>query len=105
MGGHISNKVLRNMTTKIKLIVKIRKTWLKFLRHIMKKEGLVNMTFTVPTEGEKGQGRQRVTFLTNWCEWWFSKGRLDVTEGRKYGTPSKDRPQYSMVIDLSRQVC
>lgn len=30
--------------------------------------GLVNMTFTVPTEGEKGQGRQWVTFLTNLCE-------------------------------------
>jgi len=61
---HQSNEeVLRKAKTERSLIKTIRERQMKFMGHIMRKEGLENLTLTGRIEGRRGRGRQRITFL------------------------------------------
>ena len=67
---HVSNyEVLRRMQTRRRLMLDIRKRQLKFLGHIMRKEGLENLILTGLIEGGRDRGEQRATYLTGLSEW------------------------------------
>ncbi len=48
-----NDKVLEKMETKRKLILNIKKRQVKFLGHIMRKEGLENLILTGQIEGKR----------------------------------------------------
>ncbi len=70
------------MQTKRRLILNIRKRQLKFLGHIMRKEGLENLILTGRIEGKRDKGNQRVTFLAGLSKWMTERGLGEVAEGR-----------------------
>ena len=47
----------------------IRKRQLKFLGHVMRKEGLENLVLTGKIEGSRGRGRPRETYMSSLCKW------------------------------------
>lgn len=47
---------------------RIRKKTLKFLGHIIKKDGLENLTLTGYIEGQRDRGRQRFAYITKLAE-------------------------------------
>ena len=57
---HATNEeVLTRAQTERRLLKTIRKTQLEFLGHVMRKEGLENLTMTGKIEGKRSRGRQR----------------------------------------------
>ena len=57
---HVTNEeVLRRARRERSLMISIRKRQLQFLGHIMRKEGLENLTLTGRIEGKRSRGRQR----------------------------------------------
>ena len=76
---HVSNyEGLRRMQTRRKLKLDIRKRQLKFLGHIMRKEGLENLILTGRIEGGRDRGKQRATYLTGLSEWMTGRGMREA---------------------------
>jgi ribosomal 50S subunit-associated protein YjgA (DUF615 family) len=66
----ITNKeVLEKAGTKRSLISTIRKRQLEFLGHVMRKEGLENLSVTGKICGKRSRGRQRLTFMASLSKW------------------------------------
>lgn len=64
----INNKALEKMKTQRKLIVNVRRKQLRFLGHIMRKEGLETSTLTRHIEG-----KVQVIYLTSLSKWMVEK--------------------------------
>lgn len=57
-----NDEILERMQARRKLIPNIRKRQLKPPGHVMRKEGLENLTLTGRVEGKRYKGKQHVTF-------------------------------------------
>ena len=67
---HMKNEeVLRKAGAERSLIKTIRKRQLKFLGHIMRKEGLGNQCLTGCIKGTRSRGRQCLTYLGSLSKW------------------------------------
>ena len=67
---HTTNEeVLTRANAKRSLINIIRERQLKFLGHVMRKEGLENLVLTGFIEGKRSRGRQRLMFLQSLNNW------------------------------------
>jgi hypothetical protein len=67
---HATNEeVLTRANAKRGLMNIIRERQLKFLGHVMRKEGLENLILTGHIEGKKSRGRQRLMFLQSLNNW------------------------------------
>ena len=60
---------LRRAETKWTLLMIIRKRQLKFLGHIMRKNGLEELILTGSVDGKRSRGRQREKYFTNLNRW------------------------------------
>lgn len=70
------------MTTKRTLIFRIKNKELEFLRHIMKRGSLENLTHTRHTEGKRDEGRQQATYLMSLCEW-MARAKRNAAKGHR----------------------
>jgi len=67
---HVANEaVLRKAGREKSLLKCIRKRQMQFLGHIMRKDGLENLTITGKIEGKRSRGRQRITYLESLSKW------------------------------------
>ncbi|MGX9987587.1 reverse transcriptase domain-containing protein [Soonwooa purpurea] len=95
---HVSNyEVLRRMQTKRRLMLDIRKRQLKFLGHVMRKEGLENLILTGRIEGGRDRGKQRTTYLKGLSEWMMGRGMGD-TGSQALLRASRDRGKWKAMI-------
>lgn len=66
---HVKNKeVLKEMETKRKIVLEIRKKQFKFLEHI-RKENLENLTLGGHIQNNRGREKQCVAYLMSVCKW------------------------------------
>lgn len=59
----------RKIEIKRTSILRMRKRQLKFIEHIMRKEGLVNLTHRGHTEDMRDRVKQQVTYLKSLWKW------------------------------------
>lgn len=78
---HVSNSnVLEKMKTKRKLILNIKKRWLRFLGHIMNyMEGLENLILIAQIECKRDKGRQCITYLMSLSKSMVEQGLGEIT--------------------------
>ena len=68
-----------------KLIGEIRTRQMRFLGHVIRKDGLENMALTGKLEGKRGRGRKRVLWVTSLNAWIAERGiRHQKVELRKW---------------------
>ena len=67
---HITNEeVLKRMSAKRNLLIRIRKQQLEFVGHIMRNKELENIIITGKADGKRCRGRQRMTFIQSLSKW------------------------------------
>ena len=59
---------------KRKLICEIRLKQLKFLGHIIRKDGFENLVLTGKIEGKRSRGRKGVTWMSSMKDWLQERG-------------------------------
>ena len=64
-----NDEVLRRAGVERSLLKSIRKRQLEFLGHIMRKEGLENLSITGKIDGRRSRGRQRLTYIGSISKW------------------------------------
>ena len=101
---HITNEeVLRRMGARRKLMNNIRKRQLQFLGHVMRKEGLENLTLTGKINGTRSRGRPRLTYLKSLSKW-MSEGipaRIEELKEQNLLKATKNRELWrSMIADV-----
>ena len=102
---HITNReVLRKAGSERSLLNTIRKQQLKFLGHIMRKEGLENLTLTGQIEGKRSRGRQRLIYLEGLNNWVAEQMKQEdrpsgMTKSRMLST-TRDRKLWRTMKDM-----
>lgn len=66
---HTGNKEALAKIWKGHILLTIQKKPLKLLKHIIRKEGLANLTLIGHSEGKRSRGKEQVTYLMKLCEW------------------------------------
>ena len=69
-----NEEVLQRAGTGIKLILEIRTKHMRFLGHLMRKDGLENLVLTGKIEGKRSRGRQWSLCMANLNEWIGDRG-------------------------------
>ena len=69
-----NKEVLQRAGTGMKLILEIRTKQMRFLGHLMRKDGLENLALTGKIEGRGSRGRQWSLWMANVNEWIGEKG-------------------------------
>ena len=64
-----NEEVLKRAGTGRKLILEIRKKEMRFLGHLMRKDGLENLALTGKIEGKRSRGRKWSLWMANLNEW------------------------------------
>ena len=75
----------------------IRKRQLKFLGHIMRKDGLENLILTGWIEGGRDRGKQHATYLNGLSEWMTGRGMGEAGSQALLRT-SRDRGSWRAMI-------
>lgn len=80
---HVTNQeILQRVGRKKTLMMTLRRQ-LKFLGHVMRKEGMENLTLTGRIEGMRSRGRQRLTLmgsLSGWLGQYVNSEKVTVKE-------------------------
>src|SRR5262245_377379 len=67
---HIINEVVLRSAGTIRRFAKVvRRRQLEFFGHIMRNEGLENLTLTGKIRDSRGRGRPRETYMISFCRW------------------------------------
>ena len=69
-----NEEVFRRAGVDRKLMQDIRSRQMKFLGHVMRKEGLENLALTGKIDGKRSRGRRRVMWLSSLKKWLEGKG-------------------------------
>ena len=69
-----SEEVLKRAGTGRKLILEIRTKQMRFLGHLMRKDGLENLALTGKIEGKRNRGRKWSLWMANLNEWIEERG-------------------------------
>ena len=69
-----NEEVLKRAGTGMKLILEIRTKQMRFLGHLMKKDGLENLALTGKIEGKRSRGRKWSLWMANLNEWIGERG-------------------------------
>ena len=69
-----NEEVLKRAGTGMKLILEIRTKQMRFLGHLMRKDGLENLALTGKLEGKRNKGRKQSLWVANLNEWIGEKG-------------------------------
>ena len=86
-----NKEVLERAGIKRFLLKAIRKRQLEFLGHVMRKEGLENLSVTGKINGKRSRGRQRITYIASISRW------MNATEQEVLNT-TKDRKKWKSMI-------
>ena len=86
-----NKEVLERAGIKRFLLKAIRKRQLEFLGHVMRKEGLENLSVTGKINGKRSRGRQRLTYIASISRW------MNATEQEVLNT-TKDRKKWKSMI-------
>ena len=87
-------EVLERAGTKRYLLRIIRKRQLEFLRHVMRKEELENLSVTGKINGKRIRGRQRLTYIASISRW------MKITEVDVLKTTKHRKSWKSMIADV-----
>ena len=69
-----NEEVLQRTGTGMKLILEIRTKQMRFLGHVMRKDGLENLVLTGKIEGKRSRGRQWSLWMANVNKWIGERG-------------------------------
>ena len=64
-----NEEVLQRAGVERKLIGEIRTRQMRFIGHVIRKEGLENLALTGMIEGKRGRGRKRMLWMTSLNAW------------------------------------
>lgn len=66
---------------------------MRFLGHMLRKEGLVNLTLTGYSEGKRRRGKREVAFLARLCKWSAEQGIGGMVNGKMIPSATTAPPQ------------
>ena len=69
-----NEEVLQRAGVERKLIGEIRTRQMRFLGHVIRKDGLENLALTGKIEGKNGRGRKRMLWMTSLNAWIAERG-------------------------------
>ena len=74
-----NEEVLQRAGVERKLIGKIRLRKMRFLGHVIRKDGLENLALTGKIEGKRGRGRKRMLWMTSLTKCMDSRERYKTS--------------------------
>lgn len=86
--------ILGRMQTKRELTLNIRK------RHVMRKEGLQNLTLTGWTEGKRDKGKEHITYLSKWMA---ELGPGEITKSQSLLRSTKEMESHDRLYPEGRR--
>ena len=92
-----NEEVLQRAGAGMKLILEIRTKQMRFLGHLMRKDGLENLALTGKIEGKRSRGRQQSLWTANLNEWIGERG-LKYQEVALF-EKARDRELWKSMID------
>ena len=93
-----NEEVLTRARTKRTLMATIKSRKLKFLGHVMRRNGTKNLAIAGKIEGKRARGRQRQTYISNIKDWTGNSNANDVLHA------TYDRQRWkSMVVNALAQ--
>ena len=94
----VSNEnVLRRANVNHKVLSNIRIRQLKFLGHLLRKEGLENLSLTGKIEGKRGRGRKRILWMDSLKKWLEEKG-IEDSGSQAIMHKARDRELWNSMI-------
>ena len=86
---YVLEKIGRNEV----LMDKIKKRKTRYLGHLIRREGLLNVLLMGKIEGKKGRGRQRTMWLDNIKDW------LNINRVEELVEVARDRGRYRAIVN------